>query len=133
MAAENRDIEEQTTNELRDEFNAQLEEMRDSRGLAEGQPGKRNALARWFCQEVLGISDEDQNEDAVAIGCPPTGYGPPGGGVGDKGIDFFSILNDGAPQDEQEIVWGQCKLGDNLNYEFDEDDLDELTKTIAHL
>jgi hypothetical protein len=121
---------------LEDEFNVQLEEMRDLRidRCGSGQPGKRNALARWFCQQLIGITAEDENEDAVAIGCPPSGSGPSGGGVGDKGVDFFCILDDGSTDEsEKEIHWGQCKLGDNLDYTFTEKDLDDLKDTIGYL
>ena len=121
---------------LEDEFNAQIEEMRELREetCGVGQPGRREALSRWFCENVLGIIDEDENEEAAAIGCPPVGAGAPGGGVGDKGVDFFHIENDGS-QDESEkkIHWGQCKLGDNLDYTFNQDDLDKLAKTIDFL
>ena len=102
------------------ELKIQLDEIVDTRGYADGTPGRAKAFEWWIIKNIIGIDNDEEIKKA---------------NVGDKGgsdgsgseweCDFFTILNEGTEtepttEEEQTIVWGQAKYSEEFNHKFDD-------------
>lgn len=97
-------------------FIQQIDDIAEQFGIA-----KHEAFPRWICQNILGITDEGQIDEAISIG-----------GRGDYGIDVFHADENGDAI-EQYICWIQAKFSESLNHVVNREEMESFASTLGHL
>ena len=97
-------------------FLQQIDDISGQIGVA-----RHEAFPRWICQNILGISDEGQIDEAVSIG-----------GRGDYGIDIFHA-DEGGDVTEQYVCLIQAKFSDELDRMVNREEMESFASTVGHL
>ena len=82
---------------------------------------KQEAFPRWICQNVLGITEETDIDEAVSIG-----------GRDDYGIDIFH-MHDNGDSTEQYVCWIQTKFSEGLDHRITREEFESFASTLGHL
>ncbi len=97
--------------------------FRDQVSRASDRPGipDHGSFSRWICQNVLGVTDEGEVDEAVSIG-----------GKDGHGIDIFYV-DDGTYSGEQAIYIIQVKFSENLDHAVTREEIDSFAGAMGHL
>ena len=97
-------------------FNKQIQEICDQVKVL-----RHDAFPRWICQNILGIMDDGNVDEAVSIG-----------GKNDYGVDVFHA-DEGGDVTEQYICWIQAKFSENLDRRISREEMESFASTFGHL
>ena len=104
------------SNASKELFNSQIDQICEQMGIA-----RHEAFPRWICQNILGITDEGEIDEAVSIG-----------GNGDYGIDIFHSDESG-DSTEQYVCWVQAKFSESLDHVVDREEMESFASTLGHM
>ena len=97
-------------------FKDQISHISDHAGIPD-----YDSFPRWICQNVLGVTDEGEIDEAVSIG-----------GKDDHGIGIFYV-DDGTYSGEQAIYMIQAKFNENLDHVVTRAEIESFTGEMGRM
>ena len=97
-------------------FKDQISQISDHVGIPD-----YDSFPRWICQNVLGMTDEGEIDEAVSIG-----------GKDDYGIDIFYV-DDGTYSGEQAVYIIQAKFSENLDHVVTRAEIESFAGAMVHM